>query len=112
MRFLIPASMAPGVYRQGVGMFPPGSVLELPDAASHPDEIPSVLLTPLDKEAHDTLKKAYGKDAKAIPADVQKAIDGMTGPAGDGRMTAREAAIAAGAAEQATAKGGRASDSK
>jgi hypothetical protein len=76
-KYLVTPVMSPGVYRQGVGLFPPGSVIDLPDAASHPKEQPGRDLVPLDEEAAAVLKKAHGDDAKPIPADVQAAIDAL-----------------------------------
>lgn len=54
-RFQVPAELEPGVYRQGVGLFPPGSTLTLPDAASKENDVPSASLIPLDEESREYL---------------------------------------------------------
>jgi hypothetical protein len=93
MKFLVPPEMAPGVYRQGVGLFGPGSVLELPDAASKPGDVISARLVPLDEEAAAALKKAHGAKAKPLPADVQAAVAAATPKQDDGKpQTMKEAA--------------------
>jgi hypothetical protein len=66
MRFRVPSELAAGVYRQGVGRFPPGAEFEIPDAASRRDSDgnllpyrPHYLLEPLDEEAEACLHEAH-----------------------------------------------------
>jgi hypothetical protein len=118
MRFLVPPNAAPGVYRERVGFFKPGDILELPDRASKPGDVPSVQLVPLDTEAYDALVQAHGKErARPIPGDEKAAIAAAAAVVTIAKpQTIRQALAEVGLADAqapgTAKKSGRASDSK
>lgn len=88
-KFLVTPEMGPGVFRQGIGFFAPGSIVTLPDSASTKTEKPSIKYQPLDQEAHDMLVKAWPKqkgDIKPLEAYVPEQ------PKADERLTILELA--------------------
>lgn len=58
-KFLVPHEIHPGVFRQGVGFFPPGSEIELPDAASSKGDVPSAKLIPKDEAGRQWLQSIH-----------------------------------------------------
>jgi hypothetical protein len=89
-KYLVGPPLYPGIFRAGIGFFKPGDVIELPDAASKPSDVPSRHLIPLDPEAAATLKKAHGEKAHPLPADIQAEIDKLQ-PKEDGPAPLRAA---------------------
>lgn len=75
-KYQVPADLAPGVFRAGVGFFRPGAVLKLPDLASFAfkkrtgiEDAWNAKLQPLDKAAYDELKRQHPKAViKPVPS--------------------------------------------